>query len=220
MKISASFLSITDNVKENIEILDKTDIDYLHLDIMDSIFVDNKTYSIDEIKFLLENTTKPKDVHLMVSDVKKYIDDFKTIDPEFITFHYEAVDDPPKIIDYVKKEGIKVGISIKPKTQIKEIIPYLPLIDLVLIMSVEPGRGGQKFIKNVISKVEKLNNLKKEYGYKFVVEIDGGINDQTILYCQGVDIVVVGSFITNSDNYKRQVEKLREKIIKISEKLA
>ncbi len=216
MKISASFLSITDNVKENIEILDKTDIDYLHLDIMDSIFVDNKTYSIDEIKFLLENTTKPKDVHLMVSDVKKYIDDFKTIDPEFITFHYEAVDDPQKIIDYVKKEGIKVGISIKPKTQIKEIIPYLPFIDLVLIMSVEPGRGGQKFIKNVISKVEKLNNLKKEYGYKFVVEIDGGINDQTILYCQGVDIVVVGSFITNSDNYKRQVEKLREKIIKIS----
>ena len=216
MKISASFLSITDNVKENIEILDKTDIDYLHLDIMDSIFVDNKTYSIDEIKFLLENTTKPKDVHLMVSDVKKYIDDFKTIDPEFITFHYEAVDDPPKIIDYVKKEGIKVGISIKPKTQIKEIIPYLPFIDLVLIMSVVPGRGGQKFIKNVISKVEKLNNLKKEYGYKFVVEIDGGINDQTILYCQGVDIVVVGSFITNSDNYKRQVEKLREKIIKIS----
>ena len=216
MKISASFLSITDNVKENIEILDKTDIDYLHQDIMDSIFVDNKTYSIDEIKFLLENTTKPKDVHLMVSDVKKYIDDFKTIDPEFITFHYEAVDDPPKIIDYVKKEGIKVGISIKPKTQIKEIIPYLPFIDLVLIMSVVPGRGGQKFIKNVISKVEKLNNLKKEYGYKFVVEIDGGINDQTILYCQGVDIVVVGSFITNSDNYKRQVEKLREKIIKIS----
>ncbi|NLM63134.1 MAG: ribulose-phosphate 3-epimerase [Mollicutes bacterium] len=216
MKISASFLSITDNVKENIEILDKTDIDYLHLDIMDSIFVDNKTYSIDEIKFLLENTTKPKDVHLMVSDVKKYIDDFKTIDPEFITFHYEAVDDPQKIIDYVKKEGIKVGISIKPKTQIKEIIPYLPFIDLVLIMSVVPGRGGQKFIKNVISKVEKLNNLKKEYGYKFVVEIDGGINDQTILYCQGVDIVVVGSFITNSDNYKRQVEKLREKIIKIS----
>lgn len=216
MKISASFLSITDNVKENIEILDKTDIDYLHLDIMDSIFVDNKTYSIDEIKFLLENTTKPKDVHLMVSDVKKYIDDFKTINPEFITFHYEAVDDPPKIIDYVKKEGIKVGISIKPKTQIKEIIPYLPFIDLVLIMSVVPGRGGQKFIKNVISKVEKLNNLKKEYGYKFVVEIDGGINDQTILYCQGVDIVVVGSFITNSDNYKRQVEKLREKIIKIS----
>lgn len=210
MKISASFLSITNQIKEKIEVLDKTDIDYLHLDIMDGKFVNNKTYTLEDIKHLLENTTKPKDVHLMVSDVKSYIDDFKTINPEFITFHLEAVDNPLDIINYLKQEGIKVGMSIKPQTPVQEILPYLPLIDLVLVMSVEPGRGGQAFIMDVVSKINQLSDLRKNNNYNYVIEVDGGVNDETIKYCQNADIIVVGSYITNSNDYYNQVNKLKE----------
>ncbi len=209
MKISASFLSIKDNLKENIELLDQTTIDYLHLDIMDGKFVDNKTYSIDDINYLLSNTTKPKDVHLMVNDVVSYIQKFKKINPEFITFHLEATNNPLDIINYLKQEGIKIGISIKPETSIKELKPYLSLIDLVLIMSVEPGSGGQKFIKEVVPKIDKLNQLRKDNNYNFVIEVDGGINHKTIKLVQNSDIVVVGSYITNSTNYQGQINKLK-----------
>lgn len=212
MKISASFLSIKDNLKENIEILDKTNIDYLHLDIMDGEFVNNKTYSIDEIKNLLSNTNKAKDVHLMVSDVVKYINEFKTLNPEFITFHLEATNNPNEIISYLKQMNIRVGISIKPNTSVDTILSYLNDIDLILIMSVEPGLGGQEFIKDVVSKIDYLKKLKKEKNYNYVIEVDGGINDQTINYCQNADIVVVGSYITNSDNYQTQVDKLLKNI--------
>lgn len=212
MKISASFLSIKNNLKENIEILDKTNIDYLHLDIMDGEFVNNKTYSIDEIKNLLSNTNKAKDVHLMVSDVVKYINEFKTLNPEFITFHLEATNNPNEIISYLKQMNIRVGISIKPNTSVDTILSYLNDIDLILIMSVEPGLGGQEFIKDVVSKIDYFKKLKKEKNYNYVIEVDGGINDQTINYCQNADIVVVGSYITNSDNYQTQVDKLLKNI--------
>lgn len=210
MKVSASFLSIKDNIKSNINVLDKSTIDYLHLDIMDGKFVQNKTFNIDEIRDLLSDTTKPKDVHLMVSDIKKYIDDFSTLNPEYITFHFEATYDSEEIIEYIKSKNIKVGISINPHTSIESIIPYLPLIDLVLIMSVEPGMGGQTFIEEVVSKINILNKLRddNEY-YNYVIEVDGGINDETIKLCSNADIIVVGSFITDSNNYQEQIDKLK-----------
>ena len=180
MKISASFLSIKDNLKENIELLDQTTIDYLHLDIMDGKFVDNETYKIKDINYLLSNTRKPKDVHLMVSDIIKYIDDFKSINPEFITFHLEATKNPKEVINYLKQLGIKVGVSIKPKTSIDTLIPYLSDIDLVLIMSVEPGYGGQKFIMEVVDKIDNLKKLRDKFNYNFVIEVDGGINNKII----------------------------------------
>ena len=204
--ISASILSIKENIKENIEILDKTSIDFLHLDIMDGKFVENKTWDIDDIKDLVGNTTKPKDVHLMVEDVKTYVDKFKILKPEFITFHVEVKEDISNLINYIKKEGIKVGISIKPNTKVDAILPYLHLIDLVLVMTVEPGRGGQEFMTSVIPKVEQLNNLKKEY--KFLIEVDGGINDKTISQVKS-DIYVVGSYITSSNGYQKQVNNLK-----------
>lgn len=210
MKVSASFLSIKDNIKSNINVLDKSTIDYLHLDIMDGKFVQNKTFNIDEIKDLLSDTTKPKDVHLMVSDIKKYIDDFSTLNPEYITFHFEATYDSEEIIEYIKSKNIKVGISIKPHTSIKSIISYLPLVDLVLIMSVEPGMGGQTFIEEVVSKIDFLNKLREDNkDYNYVIEVDGGINDETIKLCSNADIIVVGSFITDSNNYQEQIDKLK-----------
>lgn len=209
MKISASFLSINDNLEENILKLDKTDIDYLHIDIMDGKFVQNKTYTFDQIKELLKYTNKPKDVHLMVSDVLSYIDDYSKINPEFITFHYEAVSNHFEIINYIKSKGIKVGISIKPTTEINYLIPYLDIIDLILVMSVEPGMGGQQFIESTTNKINHLKYLKEADNYNYVIEVDGGINDQTINKINKADIAVIGSFITNSYDYQTQIDKIR-----------
>ena len=206
MKISASFLSIKDNLKDNINRLTKCDIDYLHLDIMDGVFVNNKTWNILEIKNLI-NYNKPLDIHLMVSDVYKYVDEYKNLNPDFITFHYEVDSDVMDIIKYIKKFNIKVGLSIKPNTKVEEIIPYLPFIDLVLVMSVEPGFGGQEFIMSSVDKIRKLKELKGE----FLIEIDGGINNHTIDLVKDADIVVVGSYIT-SGNYEEKIKSIKEKI--------
>ena len=208
MKIAASFLDIKEPKCEEVTKLNNLDIDYLHLDVMDAIFVENKTYSYEEFSDILKFTTKPKDVHLMVSDVKKYIDEFSKFKPEFITFHYEAVSEVGSVINYIKDLGIKVGMSIKPSTPVSEIIKYLDDLDLVLVMSVEPGKGGQTFIEESVNKIEQLYSLREKEGYKYLIEVDGGINDETIKKCNKADICVVGSYITKQ-NYNEAIEKLR-----------
>lgn len=210
--ISASFLSIKDNLKENIKVLDNTTIDMLHVDIMDGVFVPNKTWNIFTIKELLSDTKSRKDVHLMVCDVLKYIDDFKNINPDYITFHYEAIDNIYDTIMYIKSLNIKVGLSIKPNTSVNDILPYLPYLDLVLVMSVEPGLGGQIFIENSVNKINMLYDLREKNNYHYLIEVDGGINDKTYKLCNKADILVVGSFITNG-NYQEQIDKIRIKKI-------
>ena len=209
MKIAASFLDIKEPKDEELNYLDSLDIDYIHLDVMDGIFVENKTYSYEEFYNITRLTTKPKDIHLMVSDVKKYIDDFAKMNPKFITFHYEAVSEVSSVINYIKELGIGVGMSIKPTTDVSEIIEYLPYLDLVLVMSVEPGRGGQTFISDSVKKIEQLYTLREKENYNYLIEVDGGINDQTIKKCYKADICVVGSFITKQ-NYKEALKKLRD----------
>ena len=208
MRISASILNIKENIKEKIEKLDKTSIDYLHLDIMDGQFVSTKTMEIEKLQNYLQNTTKPLDVHLMVVDIFKYIEDYKILNPQYITFHFEATNNPKKVIEYIKDINIKVGISIKPNTEIEKIYKLLPYIDLVLVMSVEPGEGGQDFIKDVITKIKQLKEIRAKEQLSYLIQVDGGINDQTIKYCQDVDIIVVGSFITNYLDYEKQIIKL------------
>lgn len=209
MKIAASFLDIKEPKQLEVTKLDKLDIDYLHLDVMDGIFVQNKTYDSNEFNEITKYTNHPKDVHLMVSDVKKYIDDFKTLNPEFITFHFEATPSVKQVISYIRSLGVKVGLSIKPKTDVSEIIDYLPYLDLVLVMSVEPGRGGQGFINESIDKINKLYKLRENNNYHYQIEVDGGINDETIKLCNNADICVVGSFIAKQD-YVEALRKLRD----------
>ena len=209
LKISASFLNIKEPICEEVTKLSNLDIDYIHLDVMDGIFVENKTYTYEEFYNIVKFSNKPKDVHLMVSDVKKYIDEFSKMNPAFITFHYEAVSEVSSVINYIKKLGIKVGMSIKPSTDIKEIVDYLNYIDLILVMSVEPGQGGQVFIEDSIKKIDQLYYLREKNNYKYLIEVDGGINDITIKKCNKADVAVVGSFITKQD-YKIAIEKLRE----------
>lgn len=208
MKIASSFLDVKEPKQLEVTKLDRLNIDYLHLDVMDGIFVENKTYTADEFSEILKFTNHPKDVHLMVSDVKKYIDDFAKLNPEFITFHYEAVSEVSSVINYIKELGIKVGMSIKPSTDISEIVDYLNYLDLILVMSVEPGKGGQTFILDSTDKIDKLYRLREKENYPYLIEVDGGINDETIKKCSKADICVVGSFITKQD-YNEAIRKLR-----------
>ncbi len=207
MMVSASILSIKDNLELSIKELSKTPIDFIHLDIMDGKFVSNTTYSIDDAKKIIDNSKK-LDVHLMVNDIEKYVLDFSTLNPEFITFHYEATSNIKYYIDLIKSLSIKVGIAINPETDVRVLDEYLKDIDLVLIMSVKPGAGGQKFIPSSIDKVKYLMEMKKNNNYSYLVSIDGGVNSDTIKDIN-TDIVVVGSFLTNG-NYLDNYNKLKE----------
>lgn len=209
MKLSASILNIKEPKREEVEKLSKLDIDYIHVDVMDGIFVDNKTYSYEEFSNILSLATKPFDVHLMVSDVKKNIDLYSKLNPSFITFHYEAISEVGSVINYLKSKNIKVGLSIKPGTDISEITSFLPYVDLVLVMSVEPGKGGQEFIENSVNKINDLYKIREAQGYSYLIEVDGGINPDTIKKCEQVDIAVVGNYITSRD-YKEAIENLKK----------
>ena len=144
----------------------------------------------------------------MVKDVKKYIDDFINLKPEIITFHYEATDNHIELINYIKRHNIKAGISIKPNTEVEKIKELLNMVDLVLVMSVEPGKGGQKYIDNSTNKINELYNIRKENNYKYLIEVDGGINKETKEYAKNADILVVGSYITNN-NYEEKINEFK-----------
>lgn len=193
--ISISILSIKEDINK-IKEIDRLGADYIHYDIMDNEFVPNLS-DLSELPLL--NTKK--DVHLMVYDIKKYIDIYKEIKPEFITFHIEATDNIQYYIDYIKSLNIKVGLSINPDTSIELLNQYLDQLDLILIMSVQPGFGGQKFIESSKEKLDALKVIRDINNYNYVIEVDGGVNIDTKEYCNSADILVVGSYITSSDDY-------------------
>lgn len=203
IKVSTSILTCNNRIQATEE-LNKTNTDYIHIDYMDGIFVDNKEFTIEEIKTLSKISTKKLDIHIMAENPEPIIQELKGLNIEYITIHYEINKPLNKIINLIHNQGYKCGISIKPKTNPKNIIEYLKKIDLVLIMSVEPGKGGQKFIPDVLNKIKELkqNNL--------IIEIDGGINDTNIEELKNiVNIVVVGSYITNSSDYNKQINNLK-----------
>ena len=208
MKVSGSILSNTLTQKEALSIYEKTSLDYIHLDIMDGVFVENTTWTSDELRGVLINNIKPLDVHLMVRNVKSYVDSFARLNPEYITFHYEAIDDIDEMINYIKSLGIKVGISIKPNTKIEEIYRFLPKVDLVLVMSVNPGMGGQEFILGTQIKVNGLKEYKLNNNLDYLISVDGGINGDTIKLIRSADIAVSGSFIIKN-NYEEAINTLR-----------
>lgn len=205
-KISTSILSSNERI-ECIQKLNNTNTDYIHIDVMDGKFVPNYQFSKEEIQKLLPYSNKPLDIHLMTENPDEYLDILNNQNIEFITIHLEIKQDIKKIIDKIKLKGYKVGISIKPETDIKEIIKYLDDIDLILIMSVNPGYGGQKFIPDTIDKLKAIKKYQKD----FLIEIDGGINDSTIkLVKPYIDIAVAGSYIINNDNYNKAIINLKK----------
>jgi len=206
MKVAISFLKSKYSLEETLNIIETTDAEYVHVDVMDGKFVPNST---EDFIYSLKNVNKTLDVHLMVENPIDYIIKYKELKPEYITIHSEINYNIEDLIDLIKSYNIKVGVSIKPKTSVKSIEKILPYIDNVLIMSVEPGFGGQKFMDDVLFKIEVLNKLRKENNYNYVISIDGGINDTNIDKVRDVDFVISGSFICMSDNYQEQINKLR-----------
>lgn len=208
MKISASFLN-SKNVGNDLKRLNETDVDYIHVDIMDGKFVPKKTMPFREMKNIYKYTSKRLDVHLMVADPEKYIPLYAELNTEYITFHVEVLKDITKCLQLIKSYSIKAGLAIKPNTKISELIPYLPYVDLILVMSVEPGMGGQAFIEDSGKRIDEIRVLLDEYNIPAVINVDGGINQITKDKCLNADILTAGSYIINSDDFQEKISSLR-----------
>ncbi len=213
MKIAPSILSVKiEEYPKVIKELENLDISYLHLDIMDGKFVPNSTYDAEEVKNIRKMTSMFLDTHLMIENPENYINSYINAGSDSITFHFEATTNVKKIIKMIKDKNLKCGISIKPKTNVDVLLPYLSEIDMVLVMSVEPGFGGQKFMDSALNKIKQLNNLRMENHYSYLIEVDGGINNETSKLCKnvGADIIVVGTYLMNSNDKKETIKELNK----------
>lgn len=217
MEISTSILGVEkEKCIQTFYNLETAGTDYFHIDVMDGKFVENNTIELmtEYCEYLNSITNLPLDVHLMVKDVMPYIKSFLVFEPRNITIHYEAAKNKEELhkwIQYIKDNNSKVGISIKPDTDIKEIFEFLPFIHTVLVMTVEPGKGGQELIPETIDKIRQLRQYIDDSNLSVDIEADGGINLDNIdrIKEAGCDIVVAGTSIINSNNYKETIEKLR-----------
>jgi ribulose-phosphate 3-epimerase len=212
MKVTVSFLKSNDDLETTIKKIEETSADYIHVDIMDGIFVENKNFEVSDIKKMFKNTTKKLDVHMMMCSPNKYVREFAKIpNIEYLTLHYEAHRRPIDVINMIRHTNMKVGIAINPETKISHIVPFLNHIDQVLVMSVHPGKGGQQFMESILYKIEALKDLREENGYNYIISVDGGINADTVKLAKdaGADMVVGGSYVCTSDNYEERIDSLR-----------
>lgn len=210
MRISPSFLS-SDFRKLKEEILSISHAKWLHFDVMDGQFVRNITYDYELVKEVASFSNQFFDVHLMIENPMLFIEDYIKAGADLITFHYEA--DPSRVtllIDLIHELDADCGISVKPGTDIEVLGPYLGRLDLILVMSVEPGKGGQSFIMSSIDKIKWLDKMRRINGYKYVIEVDGGINQDTfpLVKAAGADIAVVGSYLFNQKNRNQLIDEM------------
>ena len=218
VEISTSLLNIQKGKEaETILALEKAKTDYFHIDVMDGKFVEKNTYNkMKEISAYIKRISNmPQDVHLMVENVREAIDDFESVEPNIITFHLEACkneNDVLKIINIIKENHVKVGIAIKPSTPIQEVFKFLPYVHMCLVMTVEPGKGGQTLIREMIEKISTLKKYVMDNGIEVDIEVDGGINLATCEKVKnaGANILVSGTAILMAKDYKNIIDEMKQ----------
>ncbi len=210
MKVSVSYLKSAFSKEETLEKIEKSKADFIHVDLMDGIFVEKNNLDVKETISLLKKHQKPLDIHLMVENPLKVIEELECLKPKTITLHIESKDVEENLKSLTNKK-IQKGLAINPETDLSLLFPYLKEIDQVLIMSVHPGKGGQSFLSDTIQKVRELYNIRQEKKLTFQIAIDGGINEETAsLVKDYVDILTSGSYICMSENFEEKIVKLKQ----------
>ena len=206
--LSADFLHLS----KDIEMVNRSEADWFHLDIMDGVFVPNITYGLPVVSQIKKMATKPLDVHLMIVQPERYVEAFHKAGADILTVHYEACTHLHRTIQQIKAQGMKAGVSLNPHTPVSLLEDVIEDIDVVLLMSVNPGFGGQSFIEQTINKVDKLKKLIMESNSHTLIEIDGGVNFETgkRLVNAGADALVAGSFVFNSPDPEANIKGLKE----------
>lgn len=189
--------------------------DYIHCDVMDGKFVERSLFNYNDLKVFAEKAKMPLDIHLMCENLKQKYDDYILLKPEILTIHYEAFKTEEELIywlSYIKQNNIKAGLSIKPQTNVSEIVNLLSIVDLVLVMSVEIGYGGQKFMPSSLEKIDQLKKNKTKNNFNYIIEVDGGINFENAkqIFDSGADMLVSGSFVANHTNKIMAIEQLKK----------
>jgi len=211
--ISPSLLSADfGNLQRDIEMVNRSQADWFHLDIMDGVFVPNISYGMPVIKAIKKHAKKPLDVHLMIIDPDRYIDDFQKAGADILTVHYETCNHLHRTVQNIKSKGMKAGVSLNPHTPVHLLKDIIADVDLVLIMSVNPGFGGQKFIPNAINKIKEFKQLIIENHSNALIEVDGGVdhtNAKTLVEA-GCDVLVAGSYIFGAEDPEKKIEGLKK----------
>ena len=202
------------NLQRDIEMVNESQADWFHLDIMDGLFVPNISYGMPVVKAIKEHAKKPLDVHLMIVDPDRYIHTFAQLGSNFLSVHYEACTHLHRTVQAIRQEGMKAGVALNPHTPIAVLEDIITDVDLLLIMSVNPGFGGQSFIENTYKKVSQAKELITKTGSKAMIEVDGGVNTTNTpkLVAAGADVLVAGSFVFNAPDPKKTIEALKRSI--------
>jgi ribulose-phosphate 3-epimerase len=210
LKVAPSILAADfANLETEIKKITAAGADWVHVDVMDGHFVKNITIGVPVVASVKKVCTLPLDVHLMIEYPENYVDAFLKAGSDIVTVHVESSNKIPAIFEKIKKAGARTGLSLRPGTSLSKLLPYLPQCDVVLVMTVEPGFGGQSFMEDQVAKITELKKLRKENNWTYLIEVDGGVNEKTIQYCKDADVVVAGSYVFQG-NYQTQIETLKK----------